>query len=275
MTNRLDQRFADLKAANRSALVPFITAGDPTASLSADILNGLPGAGADIIELGMPFSDPSADGPTIDRASQRAIASGVSLRKTLEMVRAFRTGDNTTPIVLMGYFNPLLAFGVDAFVTEAVAAGADGLIIVDLPPEEDEELRLPAQAAGLHLVRLATPTSRGDRLTRIVTSASGFIYYVAVAGITGQKTADDSDIEKAVQRLKGATQLPVAVGFGIKSPEKAAAVARIADATVVGSAIVQLIEDGVAEEADASHIKETVLGFVAALADGVRGARLS
>lgn len=271
--NRLDRRFKALKEADRSALVPFLTAGDPTADLSADILKGLPDAGADIIELGMPFSDPSADGPTIDKASARAIQAGASMRKTLAIVEDFRTKDTETPIVLMGYFNPILAYGIDQFVEDAARAGADGLIVVDLPPEEDSELKTPAAKAGLHLVRLVTPTSNDARLAQIVASASGFLYYVAVAGITGQKTADDADIQKAVDRIKQATDLPVAVGFGIKTPEKAAAVARLADGTVVGSAIVQHIEEGVAAGVSASDIKDTVLRFVTSLAEGVRGAR--
>lgn len=273
MTNRLDVRFAALKEEGRAGLVPFITAGDPNADLSAAILKRLPGAGADIIELGVPFSDPSADGPTIDRASQRAIAAGGGLRATLDMVTQFRRDDTTTPIVLMGYFNPLLAYGIERFTKDAVSAGVDGLIVVDLPPEEDEELRVPAENAGLHFVRLATPTSDAHRLERIVNSASGFIYYVAVAGITGQKTADDSDIEQAVARLKAATDLPVAVGFGIKSAEKAAAVAQVADAAVVGSAIVQIIEDGVADQTNEQDIADKVIAFVEDLSSGVKGAR--
>jgi len=274
--NRLDARFAALKAEGRAAFVSFVTAGDPRPDISADILAGLPAAGADIIELGMPFSDPSADGPAIDRASQRAIAAGQKMAGTLDMVKTFRTQDDATPIVLMGYFNPILAYGIDRFVADAKTAGVDGFILVDLPPEEDAELREPLQAAGLHLVRLATPTSDEKRLQLICAEASGFVYYVAVAGVTGQKSADANDIEAAVARIKAVTDVPVCVGFGIKTPEAAAAVARVADGAVVGTAIVSVIEAHVEKGSDAENgpeITANVLDFTASLANGVKTAR--
>ncbi len=272
--SRLTDRFITLKAEGRAAFIPFITGGDPDYATSLDILKGLPDAGADIIELGMPFSDPSADGPAIDQASQRAIKAGGGLTKTLDMVTEFRAGDSTTPIVLMGYFNPLLRYGIDAFCAAAAKAGVDGLIIVDLPPEEDAELKGPLEKAGLHLIRLATPTSNGERLARIAKGASGFLYYVAVAGITGQKSAEASDIGAAVARIRAVTDIPVAVGFGIKTPEAAAGVARVADAAVVGSAIVGEIAARLDENGTPRlNLAQEVLDFVASLAKGVKGAR--
>ena len=272
--SRLTACFSALQREGRAAFIPFITAGDPDPALSLGILNGLPGAGADIIELGMPFTDPSADGPAIDRAGQRALKAGACLKGTLDMVRAFRTGDNHTPIVLMGYFNPIFAYGIDAFVVDAAEAGVDGLIIVDLPPEEDAELRVPAARAGLATVRLATPTSDDDRLTTILDGASGFVYYVAVAGVTGQKSAAADDIAAALGRIRRRTDLPVAVGFGIRTPQQAGDIARHADAAVVGSAIVSVIEDALDADGNAPDgLGDKVLAFVRTLADGVRTAR--
>ncbi|GHF16733.1 tryptophan synthase alpha chain [Kordiimonas sediminis] len=272
--SRLQSTFENLRAEGRAAFVTFVTAGDPDQKTAQDLLNGLPAAGADIIELGMPFTDPSADGPAIDKAAQRALASGASMDRTLELVAAFRKDGHETPIVLMGYFNPIYAYGIDRFVTDAEAAGVDGLIVVDLPPEEDEELRLPANAHGIDLIRLATPTSDDTRLETIVNGASGFIYYVAVAGVTGGKSATADDIGAAVKRIKAHTDLPVAVGFGIKTPEQAKAVAHVADGAVVGSAIVSMIENGLDAigKPEAGLVKK-ILGFVNALASGVHAAQ--
>ncbi|WP_308911295.1 tryptophan synthase subunit alpha [Pseudokordiimonas caeni] len=271
---RLTDRFAALKAENRAALIPFIVAGDPDHATTFDILKGLPEAGADIIELGMPFSDPSADGPAIEKAAGRALKAGASMVRTLDLVRDFRKGDTTTPIVLMGYFNPIMAYGIDAFVKDAVNAGADGLIIVDLPPEEDAELREPATAAGLSVIRLATPTSTDARLATILDGASGFVYYVSVAGVTGQKSAASTDIAAAVARIRAQSDLPVAVGFGIRTPEQAAEVATHADAAVVGSAIVSRIEAGLDENGKpADGLVREVLGFVSGLKAGVARGR--
>src|SRR5579863_3108811 len=239
--SRLGSRFAELKASGRKAFVPFISAGDPDPETSFAILEKLPGAGADVIELGMPFSDPMADGPAVQASSLRALKSGASLARTLEMVKKFRKADGKTPIVLMGYFNPIHAYGTARFIRDAAAAGADGLIVVDLPPEEDEVLRLPAQAQGLDIIRLATPTSDAARLPKILDGASGFLYYVSIAGVTGTKNFDTGHVRAAVERIRKATKLPVAVGFGIKTPDHARDIAGIADAVVVGSAIVNHI----------------------------------
>ncbi|NVJ99509.1 MAG: tryptophan synthase subunit alpha [Alphaproteobacteria bacterium] len=269
--SRLSACFERMAAEKRAAFVTFVTAGDPTHEASMEIVRGLPGAGADIIELGMPFTDPSADGPAIDKAAQRAIAGGANMQRTLEIVRAFRADNNETPMVLMGYFNPIYAYGIDLFCADAAEAGVDGLIIVDLPPEEDEELRLPANAAGIDVIRLATPTSDDKRLPTILDGASGFVYYVAVAGVTGGKSATADDIDMAVKRIKSHTDLPVAVGFGIRSPEQAEAMARVADGAVVGSAIVSMIAGGLDEKAQPKpHMVKDVLDFTAKLADGVR-----
>jgi len=272
--SKLDACFKALKAENRAAFVTYIQAGDPNRALSAEILKGLPAAGADIIELGMPFTDPAADGPAIDKAAQRALAAGASMIQTLDMVREFRSADARTPIVLMGYFNPVYAYGVDRFCTDAAAVGVDGLIIVDLPPEEDAELRLPANAVGIDVIRLATPTSDEVRLPTILSGASGFVYYVAVAGVTGGKSATADNIGDAVARIKSLTDLPVAVGFGIRTPAQAAAIAAHADAAVVGSAIVDLIAAGVQQDGfiTAGTVQE-VLDFTRNLADGVRAGR--
>jgi len=264
--SRIKTRFDALKAEGRAALVTFITAGDPDEATSAAVLARLPAAGADIIELGMPFTDPMADGPAIQAASRRALDNGATVTKTLALVRAFRKGDDTTPIVLMGYYNPIYHRGVDTFLKEAVEAGVDGLIVVDLPPEEDEELCLPARAAGLDFIRLATPTTDAKRLPAVLANTSGFLYYVAIAGITGTRTAAVADTAEAVAQLKAATDLPIAIGFGVKTPQQAAEFAAIADAVVVGSAIVDTMsrqEPGVVER---------VGTFVEALAGGVRGA---
>lgn len=272
--SRLEACFENLKAENRAAFVTYIQAGDPNREVSTKILMGLPGAGADIIELGMPFTDPAADGPSIDKAAQRAIAAGASNKQTLEMVREFRKQDDKTPIVLMGYYNPVHHYGVEKFCHDAADAGIDGMIIVDLPPEEDEELRIPANAAGIDMIRLATPTSDAKRLPTILEGASGFIYYVAVAGVTGGKSATADDIGAAVSHIKSHTDLPVAVGFGIRTPEQAAAVAARADGAVVGSAIVEMIAAGLKEDGSvAAGTAQEVLDFTRKLADGVRAGR--
>lgn len=271
---RIARRFAALKDEGRAGLVTFITAGDPDAEASRAVLHGLPGAGADLIELGMPFTDPMADGPAIQASSLRALHSGATTRKTLELVRGFRGSDADTPIILMGYYNPIYSYGVDRFLADAKAAGVDGLIIVDLPPEEDEELCLPAMKAGVNFIRLATPTTDDKRLPTVLRNTSGFVYYVSIAGITGTASADNSAVAAAVERFKRHTDLPVAVGFGIKTPEQAAEVARVADAAVVGSAIVTRLAEGLDETGKAKPgAVEDVLGFVRDLAAGVRGAR--
>ncbi len=270
--DRIAARFAELRGTGRAGLVTFITAGDPDAATSQRILDGLPAAGADIIELGMPFSDPMADGPVIQAASLRALDSGANMKRTLQQVRNFRRGDTATPIVLFGYYNPVYIYGVPRFLKDAIAAGVDGLIVVDLPPEEDDELCLPALDAGLHFVRLATPTTDDARLPAVLAHASGFIYYVSIAGITGTKSADSDVVAAAVTRLRRHTDLPVAVGFGIDTPEKAAVVAQVADACVVGSDLVRIVAD----HADAENtvaVVDGVLGRVAGLAEAVRTAR--
>ena len=274
--NRIDARFAQLKREGRAALVTFLTAGDPDPKTSATIVKQLPAAGADLIELGMPFSDPMADGPAIQAASLRALHSGASMKTTLALVRDFRSGDNATPIVLMGYYNPIYQYGVDRFLVDAKGAGVDGLIVVDLPPEEDEELCLPANKAGLHFIRLATPTTDDKRLPTVLRNTAGFVYYVSIAGITGTRSAAEADVAKAVRRLKSHTALPVAVGFGIRTAEQAAAVARDADGAVVGSALVDRIAGSLDAAGKAkAGTAEAVLSLVRDLASGVRGARRS
>lgn len=260
MKTRIDTRFAELKSEGRPALVTFVMAGDPDHDTSLEIVRALPSAGSDLIEIGMPFSDPMADGPAIQAAGQRALKGGETLRKTLSLVREFRKGDKTTPVVLMGYYNPIYIMGVDVFLKRAKAAGVDGLIVVDLPPEEDAELCLPAQAAGLNFIRLATPTTDDRRLPAVVANTSGFVYYVAVTGVTGGASADAATVGPDVARIRKAAGLPVVVGFGISSPDAAEAIAGVADGAVVGSAIVKQIGAGkpVAE----------VLDFVRSLADG-------
>ena len=269
--DRLSARYAACAAQGRAALVTFVTAGDPDLATSAAILDALPGAGADIIELGMPFTDPMADGPAIQRGNLRSLGAGMTLRALLAMVRDFRTRDDVTPIVLMGYFNPILAFGPERFAAEAKATGIDGCIVVDLPPEEAGELAPALAAHGLHLVRLATPTTDAQRLPAVLNGASGFLYYVAVAGVTGANSAAATDVAAAVARLKAATSLPIAVGFGVRTPEQAAAIAVHADAVVVGSALVDAI--GAAAEARANDIPARVAAQIAALAQAVRSAR--
>ena len=274
--SRLEQRFAALRSERRGGLVTFTTAGDPDPETSFELLSGLPGAGVDMIELGMPFSDPMADGPAIQAASLRAIKAGMTLAGTLDMVRRFRAGDSDTPVVLMGYYNPIYSYGVDRFLSDATAAGVDGLIIVDLPPEEDAELCQPAIAAGLHWIRLATPTTDDRRLPTVLENTSGFVYYVSILGITGTRSAASDAVRAAVSRLKRHTELPVAVGFGIKTADQAAEVAAIADAAVVGSAVIERLKSGLDEEGRARPgMVADVLDFIGALAAGVRGARTS
>lgn len=257
---RIDDTFAQLKAQGRKAFVAYIMAGDPDYDTALEIMQGMPDAGVDVIELGLPFTDPMADGPTIQLAGQRALDGGMTLDRTLDMVRAFRAQDNTTPIVMMGYYNPIYSRGVDQFLTDAKTAGIDGLIIVDLPPEEDSELCLPAQAAGLNFIRLATPTTDEKRLPAVLQNTSGFVYYVSITGITGAAEAQGADVAPDVARLKAATDLPIVVGFGIKTPEKSKEIAAVADGCVVGSAIVSRIADG--------QSPQDVLGYVRTLADG-------
>jgi len=261
---RIDETFARLSDAGRKAFVAYIMAGDPDMERSFEVMQGLPEAGVDIIELGMPFTDPMADGPTIQLAGQRALKGGQTLERTLEMVRRFRAGDTTTPIVLMGYYNPIHNRGVATFLEEARAAGIDGLIVVDLPPEEDAELCLPAREAGLAFIRLATPTTDDARLPMIARNASGFVYYVSITGITGAAAAQAAEVGPEVARVRAATALPVVVGFGISTPEAAREMAGVADGAVVGSAIVKLIGEG--------RPVEEVLARVRALADGAHGA---
>ncbi len=268
--SRIADRFAALKAEGRAGLVTFVTAGDPDFDRSLKILQGLPRAGADVIEVGMPFTDPMADGPAIQAAGLRALHKGMTLPRTLELIRGFRDQDQDTPIVLMGYFNPIHAYGVDRFLRDAKAHGVDGLIVVDLPPEEDDYLCLPAREAGIDFVRLATPTTDDKRLPAVLGNSSGFVYYVSIAGITGTRAPDFTAVEGALARIRAASPLPVAVGFGIREPEQAAAVARFADAAVVGSALVDLVARAEAEGGDAVAM---VLERVKALAAGVRGAR--
>jgi len=261
---RIDDTFARLRTDHKKAFVTYIMAGDPDSATSLAIMRGLPGAGVDIIELGLPFTDPMADGPTIQRAGQRALESGQTLQKTLDMARAFRADDATTPIVLMGYYNPIYVHGVDRFLADAKDAGIDGLIIVDLPPEEDAELCIPAQKAGLNFIRLATPTTDAKRLPRVLMNTSGFVYYVSITGITGAAAAQTADVAPEVARIKASTDLPVIVGFGISTPDQARAIASVADGCVVGSAIVQQIGAG-------KSVAE-VLAMVAGLAAGAHSA---
>lgn len=261
---RIDDTFARLKTEGKKAFVTYIMGGDPDYSTSLELMKGMPAAGVDIIELGMAFTDPMADGPTIQLAGGRALDAGMTLDRTLQMAREFRSTDTTTPIVLMGYYNPIYAKGVDRFLALAKEAGIDGLIVVDLPPEEDAELCIPAQAAGLNFIRLATPTTDNKRLPKVLQNTSGFVYYVSITGITGAAEAQPQDVSPEVARIKSATDLPVIVGFGIRTPQAAEGIARVADGAVVGSAIVSQVADGkpVAE----------ILDFVASLADGTHRA---
>ena len=268
---RIERRFATLKAEGRGGLITFVTAGDPNKAISLEIIRGLPAAGADLIELGMPFSDPMADGPSVQASSLRALANGASLRSTLALVRAFRAEDDNTPIILMGYYNPIYIYGVGAFLRDAKKAGIDGLIMVDLPPEEDAELCLPAIEAGIRWIRLATPTTDEARLPKVLKNASGFIYYVSILGITGTASVPEQATREAVAYLKSHTDLPIAVGFGIKTPEAAASISRNADAAVVGSAIVDRVLDGLDRNGlPGPGTAQHVLDFVRELADGVR-----
>ena len=261
---RLDDTFARLRSQGKKAFVSYIMAGDPDIATAQAVMNGLPAAGVDVIELGLPFTDPMADGPTIQLAGQRALEHGMTVDATLQMVRDFRATDATTPIVLMGYYNPIYSRGVDLFLTQAKEAGIDGLIVVDLPPEEDDELCIPAQAAGLNFIRLATPTTDAKRLPTVLQNTSGFVYYVSVTGITGAAAAQAADVAPEVARIKQSTDLPVIVGFGINTPEAARTIASVADGCVVGSAIVK--------EIGAGKSPAEVLAFVAALAAGAHSA---
>lgn len=266
---RIDRKFARLKAEGRAAFVTFVMGGDPNFDSSVEIIKGLPKAGADVIEIGMPFTDPMADGPAIQVAGLRALAAGASVKSTLDIVREFRKTDNDTPVVLMGYFNPVYAYGVDSFLKDAGQAGVDGLIIVDLPPEEDEELCLPALKAGVNFIRLATPTTDDERLTDVVKNTSGFLYYVSIAGTTGAAAPSADNVASAVARLRKQTELPIAVGFGIRSPEQAAEIAAIADGAVVGSALVEQITQA---DSDNDAINN-VLALAKSLADGIHSVR--
>ena len=274
MTTRIDHRFADLTREGRAALVTFIMAGDPDHATSLAIAKALPKAGADVIELGMPFTDPMADGPAIQAAGVRALKGGQTLKKTLALVREFRKGDDATPIVLMGYYNPIYIYGVDRFLADAKAAGVDGLIVVDLPPEEDEELCLPTLKSGLNFIRLATPTTDDKRLPAVLKNTSGFVYYVSVTGITGTATPDFGAVASAVARIKRHTKLPVSVGFGVKTAEHAAAIARNADGVVVGSALVDALRGTLDNDGKAGPATvKAVTDLVSSLAQGVRSAK--
>lgn len=270
---RIDARFAELKEVGRPALVTFVTAGDPDAATSLEIMRALPAAGADLIELGMPFSDPMADGPDIQRGGQRALKAGQNMIKTLDMVRSFREEDDTTPVILMGYYNPIYIYGNDAFLKDAKAAGVDGLIIVDLPPEADDELCIPAMRHGLNFIRLAAPTTDEKRLPRVLENTSGFVYYVSITGITGSATPDPNLVSAAVSRIKAKTELPVAVGFGVKNAEHARDIGRVADGVVVGSALVRTISDTLDKDGKAgADTVSAVIRLVEDLAQGVRAA---
>lgn len=274
MTTRIDTRFAELKKAGRSAFVTYVMAGDPDLTTSLEIVKALPKAGADVIELGIPFTDPMADGPSIQAAGLRALKGDMTLKKTLELVRGFRKDDNATPLVLMGYYNPIYIYGVDKFLADAKTSGVDGLIIVDLPPEEDDELCIPALKAGLNFIRLATPTTDDKRLPAVLANTSGFVYYVSIAGITGAAAADANAVGEAVARIKRHTQLPICVGFGIRTPEAARAIAEKADGSVVGTALVDALKNSLDAEGRATaKTVSAVAELTAALAQGVKGAR--
>ncbi len=269
--SRIEPRFAALKREGRAGLVTFITAGDPDYATSLKLLKALPQAGADLIELGMPFSDPMADGPAIQASSQRALAAGQTMVKTLSMVKSFRENDNSIPIVLMGYYNPIYIYGVDRFLKDAVAAGVDGLIVVDMPPEEDAELRPPASEAGLNFIRLATPTTDAKRLPAVLANTSGFVYYVSIAGITGTAAPNLADVGAHVARIKAATKLPIAVGFGVKTKEQVSAIAKLAEGVVVGSALVSAIAQSLDAEGNATpETGPKALALVEQLASALR-----
>jgi tryptophan synthase alpha chain len=272
--SRIEARFAALAQAGRAGFVTFVTAGDPDYATSLEIVRGLPKAGADLIELGVPFTDPMADGPAVQASGLRALNAGQTLRKTLDLVRAFRKDDAATPIILMGYYNPIYVYGVDAFLKDAMSAGVDGLIVVDLPPEEDEELCIPALKAGLAFIRLATPTTDDKRLPAVLRNTSGFVYYVSITGITGARIPDTGKVTAAVARIKRHTKLPIAVGFGVQTPEQAQAIAEGADAVVVGSALVEAVRKSLdAQNRATAGTVKAVLGLAASLAAGVRAAR--
>src|SRR5438105_8507507 len=274
MTTRIDARFAELKKQVRSASITFLMGGDPDPTTSLEIIKALPKAGADIIEIGMPFTDPMADGPAIQAAGLRALKAGMTLKKTLAMVREFRKADDTTPLVLMGYYNPIYIHGVDKFLADAKSAGIDGLIVVDLPPEEDSELCLPAMKAGLNFIRLATPTTDDKRLPAVLANTSGFVYYVSITGITGSAGADTAVVGEAVTRIKRHTSLPVGVGFGLRTPQAARAIARSADGAAVGTALVDALRDSLDAQGRAgAKTLRAVTDVVTALAVGVRGAK--
>jgi tryptophan synthase alpha chain len=276
MTTRIDRRFAKLKAEGRPALVTYFMGGDPDYDTSLAIMKALPKSGADVIELGMPFSDPMADGPAIQAAGLRALKGGQTLKKTLAMASEFRRGDDETPIVMMGYYNPIYKYGVERFLKDALAAGIDGLIVVDLPPEMDEELCIPALAAGLNFIRLATPTTDDKRLPTVLNNTSGFVYYVSMTGITGSALPDTSKVASAVRRIKGHTSLPVAVGFGVKTAEQARVIGASADGVVVGTAIVNAVASVLDKAGKATaDPAEAVATLVSGLAQGVRAARLA
>ena len=271
---RIDSRFAALSREGRAALVTFITAGDPDAATSLAVLKALPAAGADVIEIGMPFTDPMADGPAIQQSSQRALKGGQTLKKTLALVAEFRAADQATPIVLMGYYNPIYVYGVERFLAAAKAAGVDGLIVVDLPPEEDSELCLPALRAGLNFIRLATPTTDDRRLPAVLNNTSGFVYYVSITGITGTATPDYARVAQAVARIKRHTSLPVAVGFGVRDAASAGAIAASADGVVVGSALIEALRESLDAAGKATPgTVGAVTRLVGSIADGVRQAR--
>ena len=274
MTTRIDKCFTRLKQEGRPGLVTFIMAGDPDPKTALEVLKGLPQAGADLVEIGMPFSDPMADGPSIQLAGQRALKSGQTLKKTLDMVASFRVEDQETPIVLMGYYNPIYIYGNERFLQDAVAAGVDGLIIVDIPPEADNELCIPAMNAGLNFIRLTTPTTDAERLPKVLQNTSGFLYYVSITGITGAAAPDPDKVSRAVAAIKARTELPVAVGFGVKTAEQAAAIGKGADAVVVGSALVSAIADSLDKTGNATpHTAKAVHELVAKLASGVRSVK--
>ena len=276
MATRIDRRMAKLKTEGRPALVTYFMGGDPDYDTSLSIMKALPGAGSDIIELGMPFSDPMADGPAIQAAGLRALKGGQTLVKTLKMAADFRVGDNETPIVLMGYYNPIYIYGVDRFLKDAIASGIDGLIVVDLPPEMDEELCIPALKAGINFIRLATPTTDDKRLPKVLQNTSGFVYYVSMTGITGSALADTGKVASAVQRIKGHTDLPVCVGFGVKTAEQARVIGANADGVVVGTAIVNAVANVLGPKGEkTADPAEAVATLVSGLAQGVRSARLA